>query len=180
MEQLLISIDDFQSIVGLSNTFDEDYIEPMISQATDITTERILGTALTEKIKTDYNSESLTGLYGELYDSPKCSLKKMICWETYVLCLPRMAIQIQNGGVVRASGSNSQEAASNADLTMLMERGSSSVVFHENRVKKFLSTNYNDIPELKDDTPDYLKPNTEESDNTKGLGFSPNFKFDNF
>lgn len=180
MTNLLIGIDRFDEIIGSSDTFDPNFISPMIVQATDLASQRILGTALTIKLRTDYNNDSLTGIYQTIYNSDECKVEYMVAWQAYVLGLPRMAIKIANGGLVRASGSQSQEAITNQDIAMLINNANATVTMYANQVKDFLSNNYNDIPELSDNTLDYLRPNLERRDTSWGLSYTPNNRFNQF
>ena len=179
MANLLISVDDFKNICGIDKAFDANYLEPMIVQATDTVTENILGTALTIKIRTDYNSDSLTGLYATLWDSDQCSLKKLLAWQTLQLCLPRMLYKI--GAETISTGDTELVASISSDELGLLNRNADSTrVLYENRVKKFLEQNQASIPELQDTTPEYLKPNLEKSDTSLGMSFGVDNRYQNF
>jgi len=179
MANLLISIDDFKEICGISDSFDANYIEPMIVQATDLAAQQVIGTALTIKIRTDYNAGSLAGLYQDLWDSDKCSFKKLLAWQTLQLCLPRMLYKI--GAETISTGDTTEvESISSEELALLNRNADATRVLYENRVKKFLTENKDSIPELQDDTPEYLKSKTSESDTSMGLTFSPDIRYTNF
>lgn len=176
---LLISIDDFREVCGLSDSFDSDYLEPMIVQATDLATEQVIGTALMVKIRTDFNNGALAGLYYTLWDSDKCSLKKMICWQAYQLCLPRMLYKI--GAETISAGDTTEVTSIDAnELGLLTRQADASRSMYENRVKKFLQSNQASIAELADTTLDYLRPNTEPTNTSMGLSFGENITYNNF
>lgn len=180
MADLLISIDDFKQVCGVSKGFDSNYIYSMIEQATDLATQNLIGTALLVKIRTDYNTdEGLTGVYATLWDSDYCSLKKVICWQTYQLTLPRMFIKIGAEGITYGDTSDVNMVDS-SDIGMLTRQADASRVGYENRLKTYLQNNKASIPELSNTDIDYLKENTEKSDTSMGLSFGKNNFYENF
>lgn len=163
-ENLIVGIDDFKFYSGASENVSARYITAAIIQTQDIYCQGILGTALTQKLIADYNAGTLTGLYDELYNSAKCSVKKMVIAEAYRYVLDQLNVRISNGSIQR-----DENAISNADLQDLKQSKAALVIRYENQVKKFIMENWNDIPELVDDTPEYIEPDTNKSDNTQGF-----------
>ena len=180
MAQLPISIDDLREVCGISDSYDSNYLEPMIVQAIDLATENLIGTALLIKITTDYNTENgLQGVYSTIWDSNFCSLKKVICWQTYQLALPRMFIKIGAEGI--SYGDTTEvNMIDSSDMGMLIRQADASRVMYENRLKKYLMDNRSLITELDDTTLDYLRPNTTQSDTSMGLSTSPDIRYTNF
>lgn len=172
--ELIISIDRFRKLTATNSTFDDNFIWAMIERATDIVIQSYLGTALTEKLITDYNARTLTGLYSTMYNSKYCSIEKMVTWLAFQKGLPRMAYRVQNNGIGKSSGAMEGEVITTADLAILQNECEAYVVDYTNQVKTFLSQNFVNIPELKDTTLDYLKPNLTPSEARVGFGTTPN------
>lgn len=171
--ELIISIDRFRELTGISDAYNEGYIAPFIERATDIIAEQILGTALTTKLITDFNSDTLAGLYLTMYNSRECSIEKMVAWTAYKSSLYRMSVRISNTGISDGSGSPDGNAVSTQRLADLQNECEAAAMEYTNRVKNFLQLKYNDIPELKDNTPEFLKPDLHKS-NSWTINASPN------
>lgn len=177
---LIISIDDLKTYTGISDTFDEDVLSAFIDATTDLNTQGILGTALTDKLVTDYNAGTLAGVYLELYDSSKASVKKMVIWQTYVHNLGRLAYKVQNSGISKSGGDLEAESVTRTELADLESRERAKMVSYENRVKKYLVENQSSFPELADTTPEYLQENTTPNDGSQGMSTTPNLLYNNF
>jgi len=176
---LIISVEDLRYYCAINDSYDSEFLAPFIVQATDTISENVLGTALTEKLITDYNAETLAGVYETLYDSSNASVKKMVCWQTFVLALPRMALYIANGGITRLSGANG-ESATNQDISMLIRNAEGTLLRYENQVKSYLSQNSSDFTELQDNTPSYLRADLKPNDSSQGLSSTPNRYFSDY
>lgn len=178
-EDLIISVDDLRYYCAISDSFDADFLAPFILQATDSIAERVLGTALTRKLITDYNAGTLAGDYDTLYDSAEASVKKMVCWETFVLSFPRMRVLIGNGGLTILSGANG-ESASRADISDIVRVSEATLLRYENQVKDYLAQNSSSFIELQDNTPTYLKANMKSNNSSMNFSSTPNRVYNNF
>ena len=176
---LIISVDDMKSVCGLSSSMDGNYLTSYIDQATDLATTNVLGTALTQKLISDNNNSTLTGVYEEMWNSAKCSVKKMVAWQAYQLCLPRMLFKI-GAETISVGDTDDVTSIDSSDLAVLTRQADASRVMYENGVKNYLSTNYSSIPELVDSTPNYKPADTTHSDTSQGLSFTPNITYSNF
>lgn len=173
--EILITIEDFRNICNIRDSYDADFLTPLIKQATDVIAQETLGTALMVKLRTDFNADSLTGKYAELYDSDKASVKYMIAWTAYGLGLPFMLDQVGNAGIYQNDGGGT--SAGQDGVGRLYGASKSSVRFYTNRVKKYLQSNWHEFPELEENDLEYLRANTKESDYTNGLTFTPNLNY---
>lgn len=176
---LIISVDDIREVCGLSNNFDPDYLTAFIDQSTDLAGQNVLGTALLVKIKTDYNNGGLTGLYSTLWNSDTCSVKKMICWQTYQLCLPRMLYKI-GAATITSNESENLDSIGQDELGVMIRQADATRVTYENRVKDFLRENYTSIPELADSNPNYKPADLIQGDTSMGLSFGKDIRYSNF
>lgn len=172
-----ISIDDFKFYLGIDKEFDSRYLEPLIIQAEDIAGQTILGTDLMVKLRNDYNSNSLSGVYQEIYNSDKASVMKMVIYQAYVIGLPRMLYRI--GAATISKGDTDEISSIEMDeLARLQRSAEGSRAFYENQVKNYIQNNWSSFPELSANTPDYVKPNTAESDTSQGTTYTTNNKYE--
>lgn len=177
---LIISIDDFRSYTAISDNFNSDTLAAIIVRATDLNCQDILGTALTDKLVTDYNADTLTGVYDELYDSSKASVKKMVIWQAYVHGLSRFAYKIQNNGISKTGGDIDAEVIQPDELGRLQREASGTLALYENRVKNYLSNNYSSFSELEDSTPEYLTADLKRSKTDYGISATPTKLYSDF
>ena len=175
-EKLIISIDKLRYYANIADTTDANFLAPLIIQATDTIGEQTLGTALVNKLITDYNNDSLSGIYETIYPM----VEKMIVWQSYSLGLPRMLYRIGNGQITKGTSSGNSNPIDTTDLANLQRGASATVATYENKVKTFLQYNYNSIPELKIDTPTFIKANLKESDTSQGTTYTPNILYSDF
>lgn len=175
-EDLIISIDKMRYYANISDTTDANFLAPLIIQATDTIGESTLGTALVERLRSDYNNDTLAGIYSTLY----VMVEKMIIWQSYSLGLPRMLYRIGNGQITKGTSSGNSDPIDSADLSNLQRGAAATLATYENKVKTFLQSNYSSFPELKDNTPDYVKANLSPSDTSQGTTYTPNIYFSDF
>ena len=170
---LLIGVDDFRFYTASSESFTAEILTPAIIQSTDLAAQNVLGTALMIKLKNDYNGGTLDAKYQELYDSDKASVLKMVIWQTYVMALPRMLYKI---GAATISVGDTDEVSSIDDgqLSSMQRAAEASMVFYENQVKRYLTTNYSSFPELINSTPNYVPSNTSKVYTSQGTTYSTN------
>lgn len=69
MNKLLITIEDIAKLSGFDGNIDNDSINPFIFMAQINDIKRILGDDLYTKVVTDYDNESLTGDYLNIYNN---------------------------------------------------------------------------------------------------------------
>ena len=178
-EQLIISVDDIREYTAISDNFDAQILASVIIRSQDTNCQQILGTALTQKLITDYNAGTLAGVYEELYDSEKASVKKMVVWQSFIYGLTRMMFKVQNNGISKSGGDIGTDAAviTNDDLGIMKRDGAAALANYENMVKQYLAQNYSSFPELQNNTPEYLKPDLTESKTDYGISSTPNKVF---
>ena len=173
-QKLIISVDDFRGFTAISDNFNESVLTAIIIRATDLNCQEIIGTALTEKLIELSNASTLAGDYLELYDSAKCSVKKMVIWQAYVYGLPRFAFKIQNNGISKTGGDIESDPIENSELGILQREAKGALTLYENKVKTYLLNNRSKFPELADNTPEYLKDNLQKSTTDYGISSTPN------
>ena len=123
MTELIIGIDRFKELTGVTDTMDEDFISPQIVVATDVLAAEVMGTALTNKLIEDYNDDTLTGLYLEIYPY----VEKMVAFQSYKFGLLEWLIQVSNGKITKGSTSDSTPIEL-SELAALERRQDSKIV----------------------------------------------------
>jgi len=175
-EKLIISVDDFRLYANTSDSFDAEFITPLIIQATDTLGEGLMGTALVKKLITDYNANNLAGIYEEMHPL----VTKTIVWQSYMLGLPRMLYRVGNGQITKGTSSGNSDPIDSSDLANLQRGASSTLVTYENKLKAFLKDNFALIPEFEIEAPEYLKPNLEKGNTSQGTTYTPNITYTDF
>tara|TARA_R110000851_G_scaffold28683_1_gene79616 strand:+ start:7828 stop:8373 length:546 start_codon:yes stop_codon:yes gene_type:complete len=174
---LIIGLDDLRFYLGITENFDSRLLEPLVIQSTDLAAQNVLGTALMIKLRNDYNQGTLSSYYQELYNSDKASVMKMVIWQTYVMALPRMLYKV---GAETISIGDTDEVTSigSEELGNMQRQATASKVFYENQVKQYLTQNFQNIPELSVNTPEYIRSNRTESYSSQGTTYSINKRYE--
>ena len=174
---LIIGLDDLKFYLGIGENFKSKLLEPLVIQSTDLAAQNVLGTALMIKLRDDYNSNSLAGVYQEVYNSDKASVMKMVIWQTYVMALPRMLYKI-GAETISIGDTDEVSSISSDDLAGMQRTAEASKVFYENQVKDYLTKNHASFTELVNNTPEYIRPNTAESYSSQGTTYSINKNYE--
>ncbi len=95
MTQLLITIDDISRLSSFDGNIDNDSINPFIFMAQNAEIKRILGDDLYNKILTDFENDTLTGDYLDIYNNYiSIILSYYTCSYYLQLAIPKVS---QNG-----------------------------------------------------------------------------------
>jgi hypothetical protein len=105
--------------------------------------EPLLGTELYEKIKTDYQAETLTGLYLELFNDYLTPILKFGSVATYLSIASYM---VDNGGIFKHAPEN-KEIVSVSEVSGLVQTYNSHCDLHIIRFEKWIRQNL--LPEYK-------------------------------
>ena len=172
---LIISIDKLRYYTPIQDTVDSEFLTPLVITATDIATQQVLGTALTEKLITDFNADTLTGIYATMY--PK--VEKMVVWQCFKDGLPYMLYKIANGKITKG-GTEDSSPIELEELSSMIRNAESKRVFYENDLKAYLRANRSSISEFDSSVAWYVKEDLGDTDSTQGLSSTPNRRYDNF
>lgn len=172
---LIISLDKFRYYTPVQDTFDSELITPFVITATDIAAQQVLGTALMDKLITDFNADTLTGVYSTMY--PK--VEKMVIWQAYKYGLPAMLYKVANGKITKGGTEDSSPIESD-ELALLIRDAESKRVFYENDLKAYLRENASSISEFNSSIAWYVKESLGSTDSSMGLTSTPNKRYDNF
>ena len=117
-EALLITKQDLVKFTALNGNLDPDKFIQFIKIAQDIHIQRILGTKLLNKIKTDISGDDLVDPYLSLLTN---YIKPMLIHWAMVEYLPYAAYTVSNGGVYKHSSENS-ETVVKEEVDFLVEK----------------------------------------------------------
>tara|TARA_R110002020_G_scaffold441711_3_gene652678 strand:+ start:1687 stop:2190 length:504 start_codon:yes stop_codon:yes gene_type:complete len=140
---LLISDNDVKEFTSLNGNVDPDFIMPQIMAAQDVEIERLLGTKLINKLKSDVNLGILSGEYETLVDK---YVKPCLAWYTMAYLTPFQAYQISNQGLYKHQ-SESSITPDKSEVDYIREKSSITAQHYANRMIKYICANSTDFPE---------------------------------
>lgn len=143
MEALLITTADVKKYTALNGNLDNDKFIHHVKIAQDIHIEKILGSKLMQKIKSDIVADTLTGDYLNLVN---VYIKPCLIHYTMVEYLPFGAYTIANGGVFKHTSENSENAVKE-EVDFLIGRSLSTAEHYRERLIKYLCVNSTLFPE---------------------------------
>lgn len=138
---LLITPQQVIDKTPFNGNIDYDKLVPCIEDAQVADLEPLLGQILFDKILTDYENETLTGLYSELYNKFLIDYLIRASAKNYFLI---GAYQVANGGIYKHSAENA-ETISKEEVDFMMAQQRSKMEVYGTRMKRWLV--YNSIPE---------------------------------
>jgi hypothetical protein len=146
---LFINVDAIKARTNMHGNIDAAMILPEIKVVQDMQMEKILGSALYNKLQNDIEANTLTGIYATLVNT---YLIDCLIW--YVLSeLPlTLSMQVFNKGVVRSAGQDIELPSLN-DLVAIQERYRNRAEHYMERTKRFLIEESS-----KGNFPEYINP----------------------
>ncbi len=146
---LLISEAKLREFTDLNNNVDSALLTNAIREAQDIELQRVIGTLLYNKIKSDVDSSTISGNYKDLLDN---WIQDFLLYAAYYISLEYIYLRPRNNGLVKPTGG---ENSIDADLT-LYDRKRQSVKnkkeFYGDRLVLHLIEDQSDFPEYTEGT----------------------------
>jgi hypothetical protein len=174
-EDLIIGIEKFRFYTNTEDTVSAEFITPLIVTAQDIQATNVLGTALVDKIITDYNADTLTGVYDTMYPM----IEKMVIWQAYRYGLPQLLYRVSNGKITKGGTQDSQPIEAD-ELANLQRDCDGKVAHYTNRLKAYLRDNATSIPEFDNTTAWYKQENLTDDTTSMGTTYSGNNRYSDF
>lgn len=143
METLLIGPKDLTEYTPIEGGVDTDRYLPVILDVQITVIEPMLGTALYDKIITDFQNGVLTGDYENLYTN---YLKPILRYQVAAEYVLIGAYRVANGGIMKHKSEHS-DPASTKEIVFLSETQRNKAQTYINRAEKWL--NSSSIPEYK-------------------------------
>jgi hypothetical protein len=116
---------------------------PFIEPAASAWIQNILGTYFFNHLLTGYNAQSLTPEEEALVGK----IQPAIAWRAATDCVLGLTYQLKNKGLQKQNGDNS-EAVEQSEVTFVMRSYEQKAEFFEAMVRKFLTKNKEDYPQL--------------------------------
>ena len=141
MEILLIRPSEITEFTPLGGNVDVDKYKPCIYDVQITVIEPLLGTTLYEKIKTDFDTDALEGLYETLYND---YLKPILRHQVFAEYVEIGAYTVANGGIYKHQPANS-EVVSKSEVQYLAQTQRTKAQLYIDRAEKWLCKN--NLPE---------------------------------
>jgi len=143
---LLISDSDVKSFTSMDGNIDPDLIMPLINAAQDSEIERLIGSALLTKLKTEVENDTLAGDYLILLEN---YLKPTLAWFTFSYFIPFNAYTYSNKGIFKHSSESSITPEKN-EIDYLREKAATQATHYANRMTKWLCAFSSSFPEYQE------------------------------
>jgi hypothetical protein len=153
---LFISTDRIKKDTALGGSVDDNLLLPYILMAQDRYILPVLGTDLYNKIISDIQGSSLTGVYLTLLQT---YIQPALVQFAFATCLPFLRLRMVNNAVVTMS-SEQGSSASHSDLKPLISASMDQAEFYRERLIDYISNNTSSFPEYSSNTGADLSPTT--------------------
>ena len=152
---LFIQRKDLVTFTAANGNVDTDKLLPYVDMAQSIEVQRLLGTELYEKLKSDITGGTLTGNYLTLVDT---YIKPILIHYAMMYALPYLSVTIANGGVYRNTPENAT-ALSKEEIDYLVEKERDAAQYFATRMIDYLNFNATaNFPEYFTNTNEDINP----------------------
>ena len=154
---LYISATRLKKDTALGGSVDDNLIMPYILLAQDMYILPILGTDLDDKLKSDLQGSTLTGVYKTLVED---YLQKALVQFAFAELAPFMRLRFVNNAIVVMGATDQSSSASYDDIKPLMDRAKDAAEFYRERTIDYLRNNTSSFSEYSSNTGADLDPTT--------------------
>ena len=154
MATLFIKRSDIVKNSIIDGAVDTDKFIFFIRIAQEMHVQNYLGTKLYDKITNDINTNSLTGDYLNIVNE---YIQPMLIHFAMVDYLPFASFELKNGGLVKHTSENSQNATKE-EVDFLVQRHRNFADFYTRRFIDYMSFNTNLFPEYNSNVNDDMYP----------------------
>ena len=141
----IISEANLRQFTDINNNVDSELLKNAIREAQDIETQRILGTKLYDKIKTDIKNNTLSGDYETLVLN---WVQNALLYEAYYYALEDIYLRPRNNGLLIPQGGENSAAADGTWYNRKRQSVENKKQFYEERLTNYLIQNQGLYPEL--------------------------------
>tara|TARA_R100000655_G_C2978778_1_gene191483 strand:- start:354 stop:860 length:507 start_codon:yes stop_codon:yes gene_type:complete len=157
---LFIQRKDLVTFTSANGNIDTDKLLPYVDMAQSIEVQRLLGTKLYDKLKTDITGGTLTGNYLTLVDT---YIKPILIHYAMMYALPYLSVTISNGGVYRNNPENAT-ALNSDEINTLVEKERDAAQYFAQRMIDFLNFNAgSQFPEYYTNSNEDISPDYEDN-----------------
>ena len=154
-EALLIQPIDLKRFTFVDGNLDSDKLLQFVKIAQDIHIQGYLGSDLLNKIKSDIENNTLTGVYLELL---KNYVVPMLVHWAMVEYLPFSAYNVSNKGINKQTSENAETVSKN-EVDFLIQKSRSLAENYSQRFVDYMVYNQSDFPEYTSNTENDIYPN---------------------
>jgi len=147
-EILFINKEYLTKYTQLNEAVDTNLIRPAIYLAQDKYIQLWLGTDLMNKIKSDIQNNTLSGVYETLLNN---YIVKPTAWWTMVELYPSLVYKLDNGNVVSRQ-SEDTTPVTKGELDSLVDKARDNATFYTQRLVDYLCDNNSSFPEYTSNT----------------------------
>ena len=159
---LFIQRKDIVQFTASNGSVDTDKLLPYIFMAQEIEVQRLLGTKLYDKLKSDINAGTLAGDYLSLVDT---YCKPILIHYAMMYALPYLSVTISNGGVYRNNPENAT-ALNSDEINTLIEKERDAAQYFSTRMIDYLNFNASSLfPEYYTNSNENISPDYDDSFN---------------
>lgn len=141
----LISEAKIREFTDMNNNVDSKLIVNAIREAQDIDLQRIIGTLLYDKILSDVQSNTLTGVYQELVDD---YIQNFLLYATYYYTLDYIYMRPRNNGLLTPTGGENSESVDRGMYNVKRQSVQNKREFYAEKLSEYLIENQNTYPEI--------------------------------
>ena len=172
----ILSESKFRQFTDVNDSLDTALIKNSIRTAQDIHLERIIGTKLYDKILSDIDSSSLTGVYQTLVDD---YIQDFLLYAAYYEALESIYLRPRNNGLLTPTGGENSIEVDRSMYNVKRQSVENKMEFYAEKLSRYLSEEEANYPELNannkayEQNPDYSSQYRSPivfSRNTKVLG----------
>lgn len=156
MATLFITVDKLVKDTPLNGSLDTNLASPLMLTAQDREIWPWLGTDLYEKLKSDVEGSSVSGVYETLL---KTYVQPALAWYSLAYILPHLRVRLSNNAV-QIMSSEQSEPASERDVDRLIDTAKNNAAFYRERMIDYLCHNSSSYPEYNTNTGDDIHPRT--------------------
>tara|TARA_B100000035_G_scaffold44238_1_gene33194 strand:- start:84 stop:587 length:504 start_codon:yes stop_codon:yes gene_type:complete len=157
---LFIQRKDLVTFTSANGNIDTDKLLPYVDMAQSIEVQRLVGTKLYDKLKSDITGGTLTGNYLTLVDT---YIKPILIHYAMMYALPYLSVTISNGGVYRNNPENAT-ALNSDEINTLVEKERDAAQYFAQRMIDFLNFNAgSQFPEYYTNSNEDISPDNEDN-----------------
>jgi len=141
----IISEEKLRFFTDLNDSVDTALLKNAVREAQDISLQRIIGTKLYNKILSDIDAGTLTGVYKELVDN---YIQDFLLYAAYYESLEAIYIRPRNNGLLTPTGG---ENSINTDRTLFntkRQNTENKMMFYADKLAAYLAEEQAEFPEL--------------------------------
>jgi len=141
----LISEAKLRQFTDINNNVDTELIKNAIRESQDIGLQRIIGTALYDKLLSDVDSSSLSGVYKTLVDD---YIQDYLLYAAYYYALDSIYLRSRNNGLLQPNGGENSDSVDRSLYNMKRQSVENKMEYYAERLTNYIIQENGSYPEL--------------------------------